>query len=383
MKKLLAALALLCLTASLALGGNKVIKVGVFQPLSGDNGANGKQEALGIQYAHMLKPTVEIGGETYDIKLVYADNASSTDKAPSAAMYLVSEQVSVVVGSNSSGVSIAGSPYFGAAGIPVVGATCTNPQVTLGNTHYFRICFLDPFQGIVLANYAYKQMNARTAYCLGELGNDYDVGLIHYFQDAFEALGGKVIFDTFPTGTSDFTSYISNAANYGADVFFFPVCIAYSTQILAQIASTGCDIPLLGSDIEDSNKVLEVLKGTDVDLVISTFYQEGVTEEFDSGFRNWLNSDHRAKTNNGGNDIITAGSAMGFDAYNVAMKAVEAANSTDPAKINAALWNVTHDGVCGRVAFDKNGDAVRDSAILKKVDTKTGRWKFVAIQKVD
>ena len=187
-----------------------VVKIGVFEPASGDSGAGGKQEMLGMQYANAVQPTVEIGGETYKVELVYADNGSSTDKAPSAAQQLVSEGVSVVLGSYGSGVSIAGSQYFADAGIPAIGVTCTNPQVTAGNSHYFRICFLDPFQGTVLANYAFKELGARTAYCLAELGNDYDVGLCHYFQQAFEAMGGMVISDTFPTGNSDFTSYLSS-----------------------------------------------------------------------------------------------------------------------------------------------------------------------------
>lgn len=383
MKKLLTTLTVLSVMAASAFAQGRTIKIGVFEPLSGDSGASGKQEALGIQYAHKLTPTVKIGGKTYEVELVYADNASSTDKAPTAAQHLVSSGVSIVIGAAGSGVTIAGSPYFEAAGIPAIGATCTNPQVTLGNTHYFRICFLDPFQGTVLANYAYKEMKARTAYCLAELGNDYDVGLTHYFEEAFKSLGGSVIFDTFPTGTSDFTSYMNNAINYGAEVFFFPVAIGYSTQIIAQVASNGYKIPMLGSDIEDSNKVLEVLKGTDIDLAISTYYQEGAAPKFDEGFRNWLNSDREAKVHNGGNDTIAAPSAMGFDAYNVAIAAIEAANSTDPVKINTALWNVTHNGASGYIAFDKNGDAKRNSAILKKADPKTGTWKFLAIQEVD
>ena len=126
--------------------------------------------------------------------------------------------------------------------------TCTNPQVTAGNTHYFRICFLDPFQGTVLANYAYSELGAKTAYCLAELGNDYDVGLCHYFQQAFEALGGTVISDTFPTGNSDFTSYLSNATAIGAEVFFCPVSIAYSTQIINQAAGQNVTYPIMGGD---------------------------------------------------------------------------------------------------------------------------------------
>ena len=237
MRKLFVLTLCLCLLLPVLVLGDNVVKIGVFEPASGDSGAGGKQEMLGMQYANKINPTVEVGGETYNVELVYADNGSSTDKAPSAAQQLVAADVAVVLGSYGSGVSIAGSQYFADANIPAIGVSCTNPQVTAGNSHYFRICFLDPFQGTVLANYAFKELGAKTAYCLAELGNDYDVGLCHYFQQAFEALGGVVIPDTFPTGTSDFTSYLTNATQLNADVFFSPVSIAYATQIVQQAAS--------------------------------------------------------------------------------------------------------------------------------------------------
>ena len=138
--------------------GGKVVKIGVFEPQSGDNGAGGKQEILGMQYANQETPTVEIGGETYTVELVYADNQSSNDKAPSAAQTLVAGGVSIVLGSYGSGVSIAASDTFGDAGVPAIGVTCTNPQVTAGNSHYFRICFLDPFQGTVLPGQAGRRL---------------------------------------------------------------------------------------------------------------------------------------------------------------------------------------------------------------------------------
>ncbi len=148
--------------------GEKVVKIGVFEPASGDSGAGGKKEMLGMQYANQETPTVEIGGETYKVELVYSDNGSDSAKAVSAASKLVNEKVSLVLGSYGSGVSIAASDTFKQAGIPAIGVTCTNPNVTAGNSHYFRICFLDPFQGTVLANYASSELKAKKAYCLGE-----------------------------------------------------------------------------------------------------------------------------------------------------------------------------------------------------------------------
>lgn len=383
MKKIVAVLlAMLMLVPAMALGEN-VVKIGVFEPASGDNGAGGKQEMLGMQYANKICPTVDIGGETYTVELVYADNSSSADKAPSAAQQLVSEGVSVVLGSYGSGVSIAGSPIFEQAGIPAIGVTCTNPQVTSGNTHYFRICFLDPFQGTVLANYAFKEMGP-IAYCLAELGNDYDVGLVHYFKQAFEALGGMVISETFPTGTSDFSSYLNNAAMMGANAFFCPVSIAYSTQIINQASAMNVGYSILGSDTLDSNKVVEAATGTNLNILVSTFYQEGGNPEFDAGFKAWMNADAEALTNNGGNDMISAMSVMGYDAYFVALEALKAAGSTNPKAVNEVLWNVTYEGVSGPIAFDATtGDAIRDTAYIKAIDTANGTWNFAAVQTVE
>lgn len=362
--------------------GDKVVTIGVFEPASGDNGAGGKQEALGVQYANTVQPTVEIGGETYKVELVNADNQSSNDKAPSAAATLVSAGVSVVLGSYGSSVCIAASDTFKNAGVPAVGITCTNPQVTEGNTHYFRICFLDPFQGTVLANFAMDTFQAKKAYCLAKLGDDYSVGLCNYFKEAFEALGGEVIYETFPEGNSDFTSYVTNAKNAGADVFFAPVSTEAAALIIDQASSQGLATPILAGDTWDSNVILNAAKGKDVKVYVTTFYQEGGNKEFDEGFKAWLNTDSTALSNNNGDDTIAAVSAMGFDAYFVALEALKAAGSTDPVKVNEALWNVKYTGVSGDIAFDSvNGDAIRDTAYVKTANTETGAWDFVAVQK--
>ena len=110
-------------SSSDAASGEKVVKIGVFEPATGDSGAGGKQEMLGMQYANHMTPTVDIGGETYNVELVEVDNQSSTDKAVTAAQELVSKKVSVVLGSYGSGVSIAAAPTFQSAFIPAIGCT--------------------------------------------------------------------------------------------------------------------------------------------------------------------------------------------------------------------------------------------------------------------
>ncbi len=362
--------------------GEKVIKLGVFEPATGDSASGGKKEMLGVQYAHSQTPTIDIAGETYKVELVYGDNGSDAAKAPTAASQLVSEGVAMILGSYGSGVSMAGGPIFNDAGLAALGITCTNPNVTAGNDYYYRICFLDPFQGSVLANFAVDKFAAKKAYLLGEQGNEYDQGLIAFFEQAFVAAGGEVIKASFPKDSSDFTTYLNQAKNEGAEVIFTPVSIAYATQIVSQAAKLGIEIPFLGSDTLDDNKVLEATKDTNIKLYVSTFYQEGGSPEFDAGIKEYINTNADAKTANGGDDTISAVTAMGYDAYYVALEAIKAADSADPAAIKAALGAVTYDGVSGAIAFDEIGDAKRDTAYIKTADTAAGAWALETVQTV-
>ena len=360
--------------------GGKTLKIGVYEPASGDNGAGGKQETLGIQYANSVTPTVDIGGETYNVELVVVDNESSTDKAATAANTLISSGVSVVLGSYGSSVSIAASDIFAGAGVPAIGVTCTNPQVTQGNTHYFRICFLDPFQGTVLANFASENFKAKKAYVLSKLGDDYSAGLANYFTAAFEKLGGEVINETYPDGNSDFNSYITNAKNNGAEVFFAPVSPEAAALIVEQAAAQDLELPILAGDTWDSNVITEAAKGKNVDIYVTTFYQEGGNKAFDEGFKAFINGNQTNLQSNNGNDMIAAVSVMGNDAYYVALEAAKAAGSTDPKAINDALWTLNVAGVTGQIKFDEVGDAVRSEAVVKQVNTEDGTWNYIATQ---
>ena len=391
MKKILALILALCMVFALCACGSSdsgakkdgdTVVIGVFEPQSGDNGAGGKQEVLGMQYANSVCPTVEIGGKTYNVELVVSDNESSPEKAVSAASKLISAGASVVLGSYGSSVAIAGASTFGDAGIPVIGVTCTNPQVTEGNDHYFRICFLDPFQGTVQANFAHDELGASVAYCLGMLGNDYDQGLINYFKEAAEALGMEVVTESFPEGNSDFTSYLTNAKNAGAEVIFAPTSISYAQLIVEQAAAQGINIPICAPDTWDSNVVLAAAQGTDLNINVSTFYAEGGDPEFEEGIKKWMNENSEALANNGGNDMIAAVTVMGYDAYFTALEAIKAAGSIDAADVLAALPGVSYTGVSGAIAFDEIGDAIRDTAFIKRANTSDNVWDFVAAQTV-
>ena len=357
-----------------------VLKVCIFEPATGENGAGGMQEVLGARYANQVVPSVTVNGKEYKIELVEVDNQSDKTAAVTAAQNLVSSGVIAVIGSYGSGVSIAAGDTFSAAQVPAIGVTCTNPQVTSDCDAYFRICFLDPFQGTVLANYAKNELKATKAYCLAKQGDDYSGGLANYFIKAFGE--ENCVYEQFPEGTSDFSTYITNAQQQGCDVFFSPVSLEAAAQIIAKAETQGLGMPILAGDTWDSNVVLEAAKGTSLNICVTTFYQEGVNAEFDAAIKEWINSDATAKTNNGGDDKLSAVTVMGYDAYCVALEAIKAADSADPAAVLAALPGVTYEGITGAISFNDIGDANRDSAVVKKCNTESGNWDFVTVAKV-
>ncbi len=367
-------------------GDAKVIKVGIFQPASGGNGAGGKQESLGIYYANSVKPTVTIDGEEYTIELVEVDNQSDNAKAVTAAQSLITSGVSVVVGSYGSGVSIAAGQIFADAKTPAIGASCTNPQVTEGNDYYFRICFLDPFQGTVMANFAYED-GARNAAILTEAGDDYSVGLGHYFGKAFQELGGTTTDIQFQTGETDFSAIMASLASGEFDVLFAPSSIESAPLIIKQARDAGIDYPIMAGDTWENESIITNAGEYAHSVFLSAFFDPNDTSaaamDFVSGYTEWLNADQSRLTNNGGSDGVAGVSALGYDAYMVAIAALEAAQSVDGDAICEALNSLQYTGVTGECAsFDENGDPAKDMAYIKTIDVENGTFVFLQTQSV-
>ena len=383
MKKLLAILMALAMVFALAAcgessntpaaSGEKVVKIGVYEPQTGDYGAGGKLEILGIQYANSIQPTVTIGGEEYKVQLVIADNESSNDKAVSAATKLISEGCSVIVGSYGSGVSRAAADTFQSAGVPAIGISCTNALVTEDNDIYFRICFIDPDQGTIDANLA-ASMGIDNVYILAMLGEDYGQGLAEYFERAAKDLGMTVTRESFPEGNSDFNSYLTTAKNAGAQAIFAPCATGYAQQIIQQAAAMDYMVPILAGDTWDSGVISDAAKATGKDMQIycSTFYADGADPEFEAGIKAWINGDSANLANNAGTDELSAVTVLGYDVYFVALEAIKAADSAAPADVLAALPAVNYTGVTGDIYFKEGGDADRHDAFIKKFDQSTG-----------
>ena len=190
------------------------------------------------------------------------------------------------------------------------------------------------------------------------------------------------MYEQFPEGTSDFSTYITNAQNQGCDVFFSPVSTEAAAQIIAKADTQALGMPILAGDTWDSNVILNAAKGKDLKICVTTFYQEGADPDFDKGIKEWIKNDATALANNGGNDELAAVTVMGFDAYYVALEALKAAGSVDPADVLETLPSLEYTGVTGKIAFDDIGDALRDSAFVKACNTETGAWDFVTVATV-
>ena len=356
--------------AEASASGENVIKFGVFEPQTGENGGGGLQEVYGMRYANQIYPTVEIGGTEYKIELVEVDNKSDKTEAVTAAQKLVAEGVIGVLGSYGSGVSIAAGDIFADAGIPAIGCSCTNPQVTNGNDWYFRTCFIDPFQGTVMANYAI-QNGYKTAAVITQLGDDYSSGLGSFFKTAFESLGGTIVAEEqFQTNQSDFKAILTNIKSANPDIIFAPSSITTAPLILKQAREMGITAVIAAGDTWENATIIENAGADAEGAVLSTFFDEAApandeAASFIKGFKEYLVSI-------GEPDIIPAVSALG---YLCLLQAIKDADSTDPAAVRDALENVSVTGVTGDISFNETGDANKSLAFIKTI--KDGQFQFL------
>lgn len=391
MKKILAlSLAAVLLIGCLAGCGEKkeagdsgdTIKIGVFEPTTGENGGGGVQEVLGIRYANSIRKTATVGGKEYKIELVEVDNQSDKSAAVTAAQSLVSSGVKVVLGSYGSGVSIAAGSTFADAKIPAIGCSCTNPQVTAGNDFYFRVCFLDPFQGTVMANYAGVTKGLKKAAVISQNGDDYSTGLANYFKNAYK---GEIVYDgTFNTNESDFNALLTAAKAKNPEVIFCPSSIATAGLVIKQARELGITCPIMAGDTWENETIITNAGADNCEgVAVSTFFDENepTAADFVKGFKEYLNSDSKNITLNGGSDGVAAVSALGYDAYNVALDAIEAAGSVDTVAIRDALKKSTSKGVTGDLSFNETGDANKTMAYIKVITG--GKFKFIGTQSSD
>ncbi|HPF21732.1 MAG TPA: ABC transporter substrate-binding protein [Syntrophomonas sp.] len=350
----------------------EVIKVGVYEPLTGTNAAGGQMTLEGIKLANQLYP--EVLGKK--VELVVVDNKSEKQEAANAVARLVDQdKVNVIIGSYGSSVSMAGGPVAQDAQVPVIGCSPTNPAVTLGNEYYFRVCFIDPFQGTVMSNYASQTLNAKTAVIIQDVQQDYSVGLSNYFEKAFKATNGDAAILAklnYNTGDKDFSAQLTEAKSKNPDVIFAPGNFLECGLMVAKAREMGINAPMLGGDTWEAQEFLDQVKDYK-DIYFSTHFtaEQPVTEESTT----FLNEYKKAYPDK----EVNAFAALGYDAYKLALDAITRADTADSIKIRDALAQTKDfQGATGIITLDENRDATK-TAIIKKVADR----KFVFEGKVD
>ena len=349
------------------------VKVGVFLPLTGDNAAGGELELRGVKLAHKLHP--EVLGKK--VELVVADNKS--DKAESAsvaARVIEKDKVCALIGTYGSSLAMAAGNIVKEAKVPAIGTSCTNPQVTANNDYYFRACFIDPFQGTVMANYAYKQ-GARKVAIVQEVSNDYSVGLAKFFKDAFVKLTNDpdciVDIANYQTGDKDFTAVLTNLKAKNPDAVFAPGNFTESALLIKQARQLGMTIPFMGGDTWETQEFIDV-GGKEVEgAVMSTaFDREKASTPEAQKFLKAYTDEYKSEP--------SALSAMAYDAYLITVDAIKRANSTDSQKIRDALAATKDlEAVTGKTTFDKNGDPIKAAVIKEVKDAKFKYLDFVGV----
>lgn len=363
---LLVAALLLLPAAGLAEG---TIKIGIFEPITGSYAGGGAMELEGYELAKELYPTVL--GQT--VEFVVADSKSDKVEATNAAASLVNAGVAAVLGSYASGLCLSGADVFADAQIPALAGTATNPMVTQ-NDWYARICFIDPFQGTMLARYAVEQDYKKIA-IIQEIESEYAVGLSTYFQqevakhDDFEI----TTIGNFVNTDQDFSTLLTDALKNNPDVIVAPVGYAPSAALIVkQARELGYTGPIFGGDTLDAPELAEIAGEYVEGVIFTTFYDSAqpATEKTSQ----FLDAYHAKYNKEPAAPVI-----MCYDAYLTLLDAIErAGTATDSAAIRDAIFATSgFVGAAGVITLDENHDAVRP-VVFKQV-AKDGTSSFLAM----
>lgn len=372
------ALCLLLLLAGLAAGcGDKAsgdLKIGMVYELTGNTATYGTSAANGAKLA--FKEINAAGGVLgKQIQLVTADNKGEPSESANAMTKVITQdKVVAVTGFTVSSCGIAASSVAEANKIPFVAAATVNPKVTVdGNTgkvkqYTFRACFIDSFQGNVGANFALRSLKVKKAAVLTDSSSDYSKGLTQIFKEAFVKGGGEIAGEeSYLQKDQDFKPVLTKLKAQNAELLYIPGYYEDVGKIIKQARELGITVPILGSDAWDSPKLAE-LGGAQA--LNNTYFTNFYSVEDANPTSNAFVAAYKQEYG----QVPDSMAAMGYDAAYLLVDAIKRANSTDAAKICAALA-ATKDfkSVSGPMSLNDTHDAVRGVVI---VEMKDGRQAY-------
>jgi len=243
-------------------GSSKTIKIGHAASLTGDNSVFGQSEATGLKIA--VEEVNKKGGILgKQVELISVDTRSDPAEAANAVRRLVDqEKVNFVLGPSQSGSTLAATPIVTAAKIPLIAPAASNPYVTVSKTgetykYIFRVCFIDTYQGRVIADFVYDRLNARKAAILYDIGSDYSQWLAKYFEDAFVKRGGTIVAkEAYRTGELDFRAPLGKIKETHPDLIFLPLTQKDGALAAKQVRDLGITATIMGSDTWASPDIL-------------------------------------------------------------------------------------------------------------------------------
>ena len=356
----------LVLTACPAGAGG--VKVGLLFPMTGPVPTYGKSSQEGAELA--LKQWNDKGGLLgKEITWVLADGGCDGATATDAANKLIDQdKVKFIVGEVCSSASIPVSEIANPKKVIQISPTSTNPAVTIGKPYIFRACFLDPFQGDVVATFAKDDLGASTAAVMFDKGNDYVLGLAEYFKSAFEAKGGTVVvYEAYTEADTDFSAILSKVADANPDVMFLPDYYNKVNLIGKQAKEKGITATLLGGDGWDSADL-------DLSAVDGGYHSNHYSPADPRPIVQTFLSDYRAAY---GKDP-DALAVLAYDATQVLLLSIEAAGTTDTEKVRDTMAAIECEGVAGNITFNQEGDPIKTAAINKVTVSGIEFVKFVA-----
>ncbi len=369
----------ICLSATLACerkpgtGGDTAttgdIVVGMYGSLTGDGASFGQSSREGTQLAvdEINNAGGLLGGRK--IKLLVEDDQSKPEEASNAVTKLVTQdKVVAVLGEVASRRSLAAAPVCQKYMIPMISPSSTNERVTQVGDYIFRVCFIDPFQGEVLAKFAYNDLKARKVAILKDIQQDYSVGLTDSIMKHFTALGGQVLDPvSYSSGDSDFKAILTQVRSQKPDAVFATGYYPEAAIIVRQARELGMKMPLLGGDgwVGDALKNgREALNNTYISNHYSGDNPDPVVQNFVKAYRAKFNREP---------DAIAA---LAYDAVKVLADAITRSNSTEGPKLREALAKADVPGVTGRLRINAKRD-VDKPAVIQEVTYANGEVKFV------
>jgi branched-chain amino acid transport system substrate-binding protein len=345
------------------------VRIGIVLPISGQAAMYGAYCKTGVELAVKeltSDMTINVGGKKLPLELIYEDNENKPEITANAYRKLIDQdEVAVIIGPESSSTALAGGPIAQSAGVPVMTIFPTNPKVTQVGDYIFRACFIDPFQGAVMAKYAYNDLKARKAAILYNNGNDFSKGLTEFFTRTFEELGGKVVIVEAYGGSDirDFNAQFNNIKASDAEVLFMPNTYFESGLQMHQARSVGITLPLIGGDGWDTPDLVTISNGAEEGAAYScAFSHESTTPQA----KKFVEAYKAAY-----NDVPNSNAVLSYEAFNIVYKAIEAAGSLEGAAIRDAIAKTKLELPSGVIEFDEERNPRKPAVIVMYKGGKT------------